>query len=238
MKTKVIRGTDRGKADYGWLKARYLYSFAQYYDPSRLQFGALRVLNDDIVQRGAGFGMHPHRDMEIITIPLKGSLKHRDSMSNTWIPLRVGEVQVMSAGTGIVHSEMNNSSTEELSLFQIWIEPEKMGVEPRYDQKTFDPKDRKDALQYLVSGMDETYNGSLKIHRDALIARADVSGGRSFTYPVTKSGRGVLVMVISGSIESAGSRLETRDALEVANAEQIELNALTDAELLFIEVPL
>ncbi len=182
MKTKIYKASERGTADYGWLKANYSFSFSNYYNPEKVNFGALRVLNDDIIDAGMGFGTHPHDNMEIITIPLQGSLKHRDSMSNKWIPIQTGEVQIMSAGTGVQHSEMNNSPTEFINLFQIWIIPNKQQVQPRYDQKKFEVSARKNKLQVLVSSIDEADNGSLKIHQDAQISRIDLSENSKFNY--------------------------------------------------------
>jgi len=163
MKTIIHKASERGSANHGWLHAKHSFSFAQYYNPRKMNFGALRVLNDDIIEVGTGFGEHPHDNMEIITIPLDGSLKHKDSMSNTWIPLNVGEVQVMSAGTGIQHSEMNNLHDKALNLFQIWIMPNKQNVTPHYNQKVFDKSDRHNKLQVLVSFFDNTDSLPLKI---------------------------------------------------------------------------
>ena len=140
MKTIEFKASDRGYANHGWLEANHSFSFANYYDPGKTNFGALRVLNDDVIQGNMGFSTHPHDNMEIITIPLEGALKHKDSMSEKWIPIETGEVQVMSAGTGVRHSERNNSLTEFINLFQIWIMPEEQGVEPAYDQMKFDPR--------------------------------------------------------------------------------------------------
>ena len=142
MKAKIFKANQRGHADYGWLQANYSFSFANYRDADKMQFGALRVLNDDFIKGGGGFAEHPHHNMEIISIPLEGGLKHKDSMSNTWIPLLPGEVQVMTAGTGVMHSERNNSPTEMLNLFQIWIIPDKNGVTPAYGQKKFLREDK------------------------------------------------------------------------------------------------
>ena len=175
MNRFIYRGKDRGTADHGWLQANFSFSFAHYYDDDKVNFGALRVLNDDIIAGGMGFGTHPHDNMEIISIPLKGSLKHRDSMSNEWIPLHTGEVQIMSAGKGIQHSEMNNSVSDEVNLFQIWIFPDKQDVEPRYDQKEFSSMERANKLQVLVSFIDDVHSDSLKIHQDAKISRIDLS---------------------------------------------------------------
>src|ERR1043165_5203008 len=151
MKTIVHKATDRGYADHGWLNAHYSFSFANCYDPARTHFGMLRVLNDDIVAPGMGFGMHPHNDMEIITIILEGALQHKDNMGNGSV-IKPGDVQVMSAGTGVMHSEFNPSSTEQTNLFQLWIFPKEEGIKPRYDQKTFSISERKNKIQTVASG--------------------------------------------------------------------------------------
>ena len=163
MKTILHKAEDRGFANHGWLQANHSFSFANYYDPNKIQFGAPRVLNDDIIAPKMGFGTHPHENMEIITIPITGVLKHRDNMHEDWQTVVPGEVQVMSAGKGIQHSEINGSSDEYLSLFQIWIVPNKKDVVPRYDQINFDAENRFNKLQVLVSSIDEVYDGSLKI---------------------------------------------------------------------------
>ena len=152
MKKIIHKSEDRGGADHGWLNAKHSFSFAQYFDPNKIQFGALRVLNDDIIAPSMGFGTHPHDNMEIITIPLSGVLKHRDSMHNEWQEVKPGEVQIMSAGKGLQHSEINGSATEELKLFQIWIMPNQKEVEPRYGQAHFKAEDRDNKLQTLVTG--------------------------------------------------------------------------------------
>ena len=163
MKTIIHKAEDRGFANHGWLQANHSFSFASWYNPEKVHFGALRVLNDDIIAPKMGFGTHPHDNMEIITIPLKGVLKHRDNMVDDWIPVVPGEVQVMSAGTGVQHSEINGSVDEYLSLFQIWIIPEERSVKPRYDQKTFSEADRKAKLQTLVTSFKDEDENSLKI---------------------------------------------------------------------------
>ena len=166
---KIYKADERGFANHGWLKASHSFSFANYYNPERMQFGALRVLNDDVIAPNMGFGTHPHNNMEIITIPLGGELKHRDSMHNEWQTVKAGEVQVMSAGTGVEHSEVNGSKDKYLSLFQIWIMPDKQNVSPRYDQKKFDESGRKNRLQTLVSSIDDPVEGSLIIHQKVVI---------------------------------------------------------------------
>ena len=166
MKTVLHKAEDRGYANHGWLQANHSFSFAGYFNKDKIQFGALRVLNDDIIAPKMGFGTHPHDNMEIVTIPLSGVLKHRDSMHQNWQQVLPGEVQVMSAGTGVQHSEINGSDDTHLSLFQIWIMPNKQHVEPRYDQKSFHDEDRQNKLQTLVTSIDENHEGSLKIHQD------------------------------------------------------------------------
>jgi len=238
MKTKIYKGVDRGTADHGWLKANFSFSFAHYHNPENVNFGALRVLNDDFIAGGMGFGTHPHDNMEIISIPLKGALKHRDSMSNKWIPLKAGEVQVMSAGTGIQHSEMNNHSTEEVNLFQIWIFPQKQSVEPRYDQKVFGATERKNKLQTLVSSIDNPIEGSLNIHQNAKISRIDLDANSTFNYELMSDTNGVYVMLIDGEVSVNDKTLHKRDAIGVEQIDSFELKASKMSELLFIEVPM
>lgn len=238
MKTKIFKSEHRGIADFGWLQARYSFSFANYYNPSAIQFGALRVLNDDIIKGGMGFGKHPHDNMEIISIPLEGALKHKDSMSNEWIPLHAGEVQVMSAGKGIQHSEMNNSTTEDLNLFQIWIIPNKANVEPNYNQKTFLQSDRKNTLQYLVSDIENPIEGTLTIHQSARISRIDLDANRSFKYETESPYNGVYVMLIDGEVQIADQKLFKRDALGIEQTSDFNIDASKNSQLLLIEVPM
>ena len=238
MKTNVYRAAERGYANFDWLQANYSFSFANYFNPRRQNFGALRVLNDDIIQGGTGFGEHPHQNMEIITIPLEGTLKHKDSMSNTWIPLHTGEVQVMSAGSGIYHSEKNHSSTDFLNLFQIWIIPDQMNVEPGYDQKRFEKEDRQDRLQTLVTSYKDSDESSLKIHQDARISRIDLSKDKNFTYELKSENHGVYLMLINGKIDLGGEVMERRDAIGISETPSFEIKASQDAEILMIEVPM
>ena len=238
MKTKIYKANERGTADHGWLKANFSFSFAHYYNPEKVNFGALRVLNDDIIQGGMGFGTHPHDNMEIITIPLKGSLKHRDSMTNEWIPIHAGEVQVMSAGTGVQHSEMNNHPSEEINLFQIWIIPNQQEVEPRYDQKKFETSERKNKLQILVSSIDETLEGSLKIHQNAQISRIDLDENNNFTYRLKTEINGVYIMVIDGEVMIDQKTLHKRDAIGIEQIASFEITSIKNSQILFIEVPM
>lgn len=238
MKTIVHKADSRGFANHGWLQANHSFSFAGYYNPEKVHFGALRVLNDDVIAPKMGFGTHPHDNMEIITIPLKGVLKHRDSMHNAWQSVVPGEVQVMSAGTGLQHSEINGSNDEHLGLFQIWIIPNKQQVAPRYDQKVFEESERKNKLQTLVTSIDENHEGSLKIHQDAIISRIDLDKGKAFQYQLKSAQHGVYVMTIYGAVNLSDNVLETRDAIGVSETNSFEIHAEEDSSLLFIEVPM
>lgn len=238
MKTILHKAEDRGFANHGWLQANHSFSFANYYDPEKVQFGSLRVLNDDIIAPKMGFSTHPHNNMEIITIPLKGVLKHRDSMHNEWQTIEAGEVQVMSAGSGLMHSEMNGSNEEYLSLFQIWIVPNEKDVTPRYDQKFFKADARNNNLQVLVTSMNEEHNGSLKIHQNARLSRIDLSKNNSFEYELTHKNNGVYVMNIAGKITIDDKIAVSRDAIGINNTDTFEVRAIEDSQLLFIEIPM
>ena len=238
MKTIVHKANERGYANHGWLQANHSFSFANFFNPEKVHFGALRVLNDDIVAPKMGFGTHPHDNMEIITIPLSGVLKHRDSMHDQWQPVLPNEVQVMSAGTGVQHSEINGSGDEYLSLFQIWIIPNKRNVEPRYDQKSFEASGRHNKLQTLVTSIDEQHEGSLKIHQDALISRINLDKDATFEYTLKNKNQGVYVMNIHGSINIDGQILESRDAVGVSETESFTIATTETSEILFIEVPM
>lgn len=238
MKTIIHKAEDRGFANHGWLQANHSFSFANFYDKDKIQFGALRVLNDDIIAPKMGFGTHPHNNMEIITIPLKGVLKHRDSMHNEWQSVLPGEVQIMSAGTGVQHSEINGSDAEHLSLFQIWVVPNKQNVTPRYDQKAFDVNERKNKLQILVSSIDENHKASLKIHQDAVISRIDLDKDETFEYQLKSKNHGVYVMSVFGDISINSNTLKTRDAIGLTETENFTIIANEDSGLLFIEVPI
>lgn len=238
MKTIIHRADSRGFANHGWLQANHSFSFANYYDPEKVHFGALRVLNDDVIAPKMGFGTHPHNNMEIITIPLKGVLKHRDNMHDKWQPVVPGEVQVISAGTGVMHSEINGSSDEHLSLFQIWIMPNKQNVAPRYDQKSFNVQDRTNKLQTLVTSIDEEFEGSLKIHQDAVISRIELDKSQQFTYHTKSEAHGVYVMTIHGHLSVGGENLQPRDAAGISDTSSFEIKAEESSGILFIEVPM
>ena len=238
MKIIEHKADSRGFANHGWLQANHSFSFAGFHNPEKVHFGALRVLNDDIIAPKMGFGTHPHDNMEIITIPLKGVLKHKDNMGDEWIPVLPGEVQVMSAGTGVQHSEINGSVDEHLSLFQIWIFPDKQKVTPRYDQKKFDANERKNKLQTLVTSIDETSEGSLKIHQDAIISRIDLDKTQSFDYKLKSKNHGVYIMNINGRVQIDNILLESRDAAGICETDAFKTKAEEDSSLLFIEVPM
>jgi quercetin 2,3-dioxygenase len=232
----VIHKSDsRGIANHGWLQSRHTYSFAGFYDAERMGFGKLRVLNDDIVESSMGFGTHPHENMEIISIPLSGSLRHEDSMGNQHV-IESGEVQIMSAGTGITHSEYNNSATESVNFLQIWILPKKRGIEPRYAQKRFELDQRINKLQVIVAPDDE--QGAISINQDAYFSLLKLEDGNSINYQLFNKQNGVYIFMISGSAKIDGVNLETRDGVEVSDTSDITLEANDNAEILWIETPL
>ncbi|WP_069677670.1 pirin family protein [Formosa sp. Hel1_33_131] len=229
--------SSRGFANHGWLQANHSFSFANFYDPKKMNFGALRVLNDDLIAPSMGFGTHPHDNMEIITIPLSGLLKHKDSMGNSWEEVKAGEVQVMSAGTGIHHSEINGSVSESLSLFQIWIVPNQNNVTPRYDQHYFDQSPDGE-LQILVSSIEEgSTDSSLKIHQDAQISRVNLSANTFFEYSLKSSNHGVYMMQVFGASKIETTALNPRDAVGISETKDFKIEATEDSQFLFIEVP-
>ncbi len=235
MTTIYRPASARGTADYGWLKANYSFSFAGYHNPENVHFGALRVLNDDRVAGGGGFPTHPHDNMEIVTIPLRGALQHKDSTGGHGI-IKAGDVQIMSAGTGVQHSEFNASPTEEINLLQLWVFPKKRNITPRYDQLSFDTAGRKNQWQTVVSPKET--EGVLWINQDALFSLGDVEAGKSIQYTNTFAGNGVYLFVIEGEVTVNGQKLMRRDALEISDADTFTIEAATAAQLLAVEVPL
>ena len=237
MTNKIVHRADtRGIADHGWLKAKHSFSFANYYDPQRIHFGVLRVLNDDTVAPGMGFGKHPHDNMEIITIPLEGAIEHKDSMGNHGI-IKYGDVQVMSAGTGIQHSEFNASQTEPLKLFQIWLFPDKKNVQPRYDQVTLNVDDRKNKLQQILSP--EKENNGLWIHQDAWFSMGNLDKDIVIDYTVKKKGNGVYLLVVKGEVTVNDEKLGERDAIGVWETETINIKSGTPGtEILLMDIPM
>lgn len=235
MKYEFHSASSRGHANHGWLNAKHSFSFASWFNRHRMHFGALRVLNDDIVAPGMGFGKHPHDNMEIITIPLKGSLKHEDSMGFSEV-IHAGEVQVMSAGTGIYHSEFNASSTEEINLFQLWIFPNQQEVVPRYQQMAYDVADAKDCFLQLVSPVQD--GQGLWIHQNAWIHLIDMSSYSHQTYDMKGPGNGVYLMNIEGKKNILNQPLESRDAMGIWETDKIEIQATETGRILLIEVPM
>lgn len=233
MKTIIHKSDTRGHFNYGWLDTYHTFSFARYYDPERVNFGALRVLNDDIVKPKTGFGKHPHDNMEIISIPVSGKLRHKDSMGHEEI-IKTGEVQVMSAGTGIFHEEYNGSEKTDVNLLQIWIHPNKNNVEPRYDQRAFNTQQAVNTWQKLVSNQ----NGeTLMINQDAVISRAYISEGTQLEYRINDSSFGSYIFVVYGDIIIDGNELSERDGIGVYDTSKFKVQAKTDTYILNFEVP-
>lgn len=236
MKNTIIHKADtRGIANHGWLNAYHTFSFASYYNPDRNQFGVLRVLNDDTVAAGMGFGTHPHDNMEIITIPLEGDLAHKDSMGNTEI-IKNGDIQVMSAGTGIQHSEFNPNEDKQTKLLQIWVFPKVKNVAPRYQQITLNPEDRNNKLQQILSPNPE--DEGVWIHQDAWFHLGKFDKGIAATYQLKKEGNGLYVFVLKGRLVVDGQELDTRDGFGIWDFNELEIKATSDVEFLLMEVPM
>ncbi len=234
MTTILHKASERGSADYGWLKPNYYFSFSNYHNPEKVHFGLLRVLNDDFIGGGGKFPTHPHDNMEIVTIPFTGALQHKDSTGGSGI-IKGGDVQIMSAGTGVQHSEANASATEAVTLFQIWVFPKEKNIQPRYDQRSFDINDRINQWQIVVSPKEE--DKALWINQDARFSLTKLTAGKSLGYKNAFTGNGVFLVVINGAVKVGDITLGKRDALGISNAESFNITASEDAELLAIEVP-
>ncbi|OOS25643.1 pirin family protein [Moraxella pluranimalium] len=235
MKTIYHAANTRGIANHGWLNSHHTFSFGGYYDPDRTNFGVLRVINDDTVAGGQGFGTHPHNDMEIISIPLEGDLAHRDSMGNGGV-IRQGDIQVMSAGTGIRHSEMNANTDRAVKFLQIWVLTRKNGVEPRYQQiRIADSATPNDFQQILSPNPDDA---GVWIHQDAWFSLADFSDGTSKHYDVKRDGNGVYIFVIKGSAKIGEIVLNERDGLGVWDTDGFDVSAIGDSQILLMDVPM
>lgn len=234
MNSVLHKSNTRGHANHGWLDAHHSFSFASWYNPERIHFGMLRVLNDDIVKAGFGFGKHPHDNMEIITIPLKGALEHKDNTGGHGI-IKRNDVQVMSAGSGVEHSEFNHSKTEDVNLFQLWIFPDRKNVTPRYDQKTFNEADRLNTFHTVVKPYG---NDGLWIYQNAFISLANFTNSQKTSYNIQSKGNGAYILVIEGNIEIDDKILEKRDAIGVWDTENVAINISENAELLVVEVPM
>jgi len=236
MKNTVLhKANTRGHADHGWLNAYHSFSFASWYNPERVQFGMLRVLNDDTVAAGMGFGTHPHDNMEIITIPLEGDLAHKDSMGNAET-IKSGDVQVMSAGTGIQHSEFNPNHDQRTKLLQIWVFPKIRNVEPRYQQITLKPEDRNNKLQQILSP--NVDDDGVWIYQDAWFHLGKFDKEMTLDYTIKKEGNGVYAFVIKGEVMIDGEKLETRDGFGIWNTNKLDIQVSEGAELLLLEIPM
>lgn len=235
MKKVIHRADTRGYANHGWLKSHHTFSFANYYDPNRIHFGALRVLNDDAVKGGMGFGAHPHDNMEIVSIVLDGELAHSDNTGNKEV-IRKNDVQIMSAGTGVVHSEFNASKTEEVSFLQIWVIPRDRNVTPRYDQQTFDPAARENALQVVISP-DKNANG-LWLNQDAWFTLGKYEGGKTLDIAAKAPNIGTYLFLLSGELKVDGETLATRDAIGLSEYDKVSIEVIKPAEFLLIDVPM
>ncbi len=234
MKTIVHKANTRGHANHGWLNSYRTFSFAGYYDPSRMHFGALRVLNDDSVKAGMGFGKHPHDNMEIVSIPLQGDLHHKDSTGRDKI-IRQHDVQIMSAGSGITHSETNANHDQDVKFLQIWVMPKEYNIEPRYDQKSFLPQDRINKILTVVAPDDAN---AVWINQDAWFSLANLSKGFTVDYSIHKKDNGVYAFVIKGDVTINGIALNERDGLGISETDMLNITANSDTELLLIDVPM
>jgi len=235
MKKIIHKANSRGHFDYGWLKTYHTFSFSNYYDPERVNFGMLRVLNDDEIEGGQGFGTHPHNDMEIVTIPLEGAVAHKDSTGGEGV-IYPDEIQVMSAGTGILHSEFNHLNDGTTKLLQLWIFPDKKGHIPRYNQKFFDSEERKNKLQFIVTP--EKKDDNLWLNQDAYLSLTDMEKDKSINYKVHTKGNGVYLFLIDGEISVAGETLSKRDGIGIWEVDEFSLTAIKDSQILLIEIPM
>ncbi len=236
MKSIIHKANSRGFADHGWLKSFHTFSFANYYNPERVHFGALRVLNDDFVAAGQGFGTHPHDNMEIVSIPLEGDLEHKDSMGNTTV-IRNGDIQVMSAGSGVTHSEYNKNSDKSVKFLQIWVFPNKKNVTPRYDQISLDISQHRNRFQQIVSPNQN--DEGVWIHQDAWLHLGTFEKDFSTVYRLKKEGNGVYVFVLRGDVTVDGTALNERDGFGAWEIEKLSVVANSEnAEVLLIEVPM
>ena len=235
MNTILYPAKERGHVNLGWLDSYHSFSFGQYHDPNKIHFGALRVLNDDSVAGGGGFGAHPHDNMEIVSIPLEGALSHKDSTGNEGV-IRKGDVQIMSAGTGLRHSEYNSSATETAKFLQIWVFPKIENIKPTYGQKTFNLNDRKNNWQTVVSP--DTSEQALNINQDARFSLVDLQAGKTIRYDMKWKNSGLYLFVIEGSVRIEDQLLASRDAVGISDAEKVNIQANSNSQLLAIEVPM
>lgn len=236
MNTVLHKANTRGYANHGWLQANHSFSFANYYNPERMHFGVLRVLNDDVIAPGMGFGTHPHQNMEIITIPIEGDLEHQDSMNNVAV-IQSGDIQVLSAGSGISHSEYNKNNDKQVKLLQIWVFPNKKNVTPRYDQVSLNIEDRHNQFQQVLSPNPE--DSGVWIHQEAWFNMTNLDRGKTLKYQLHHPDKnGVYVFVLKGDATVNKYSLNNRDGLGLWNTSQLEIKADSDTELLLMEVPM
>lgn len=235
MNTVLHKANTRGHANHGWLDTHHTFSFANYRNPERMHFGVLRVLNDDVIKGGTGFGTHPHDNMEIISIPLRGGLEHQDSMGNKHV-IKAGDVQIMSAGSGIMHSEYNMSKLEDTNFLQIWMFPKKKNVRPRYDQLSFPKEGRQNKLQQVLSPSSE--DDGVWAHQDAWFYLGKYDAGKALKYRLNKTGNGVYLFLLEGEIQIGEQKLSKRDGFGVWNVEDLNIQANTESEFLLMEVPM
>jgi quercetin 2,3-dioxygenase len=235
MKTIIYKADERGIAEFGWLHSRHSFSFGRYYNPEQMGFGLLRVFNDDIVEPGEGFGKHPHDNMEIISIVLDGELEHRDSMG-TGSVIKTGDIQVMSAGKGITHSEFNHSKERKVNFIQLWIIPKEKNIEPRYDQKNFTISDRKNKIITVVSGIKP--DGVLTIHQNASISLGNLEKGGKGNYKIQYPGNGVYLFMLNGNIKLNGDTITGKDAIGISDTAEFSFHSESDADFIIIDVPM
>ena len=235
MKTVLHKAETRGHANHGWLNSHHTFSFANYHNPERVHFGVLRVLNDDVVAPGKGFGTHPHDNMEIISIPLEGDLEHKDSMGNVAV-IKKGDVQVMSAGTGVYHSEYNKNHDQEVKFLQIWVFPDKKNVQPRYDQITLDETKMKNNLYQVLSP--EVNDEGVWIHQNAWFHIGNLDSGKELTYELKDRRNGVYAFVLDGSLSIGDQSLNKRDGFGMWDVSEFDIKADSDARILLMEVPM
>ncbi len=236
MKVRFYPSSTRGEVDHGWLKSFHSFSFAHFYDPARENFGLLRVLNDDTVEPSRGFDTHSHREMEIVSIPLRGSLRHKDSEGNETL-IQENEVQMMSAGTGVSHSEYNASDRDEVNFLQIWVFPKEKGIQPRYEQKKFDSKKRENQWQEVVGPLGQSGSG-VRINQDAWFYLADLSDNSSLSYQLHSKNHGVYVFLIQGKISVNETELNKKDALGLSQIQDLSVKSHEASTALLIEIPM
>ncbi|WP_282133382.1 pirin family protein [Cellulophaga baltica] len=235
MNTILHKAATRGHANHGWLNSHHTFSFANYHNPERMNFGVLRVLNDDSVQAGMGFGTHPHDNMEIISIPLEGDLEHKDSMGNVTI-IKEGDVQAMSAGTGVTHSEKNKNKDKEVKFLQIWIFPKEKNIRPKYDQISLKNIEKENELYQILSPNKE--DQGVWIHQDAWFHIGKFTKGNTATYDIKKEGNGIYAFILEGEVEIQSEKLSERDGLGIWDTESIQIKATENARILLMEVPM